>query len=66
MADTRIIAPGTPIYRLVYGDGSTGGWTARRADTEMQIKAVRRVGLSVVAILVAKMRREELEEIAHG
>lgn len=66
MNDPRIIAPGTPIFGLVYGDGSTGGWTASRPDTAMQIGPVRSVGLQVIGILVAKMRTKELEEMSHG
>jgi hypothetical protein len=66
MADVRILAPGTPIYGLVYRDGSTGGWTASRGDTEMQIEAVTRVGLQVIGLLVARMRSVDLEEVPHG
>lgn len=60
---THIIAPGTPIFGLVYSDGSTGGWTASWPDTAMQIGPVRSLGLQVIGILVAKMRAEELEEV---
>jgi hypothetical protein len=64
MRGPRIIAAGTPIYGLVYGEGSTGGWTASRPDTAMQIGPVRSVGLQVIGILVAKMRAKVLEEVA--
>jgi hypothetical protein len=63
MNASRIIALGTPIFGLVYGDGSTGGWTASRHDTAMKIGPVRSVGLQVIGILVAKMRADELEEM---
>ena len=65
MTGPRILAPGTPIYGLVFGDGSAGCWTASRADTEIQIEPCRTVGLTVIGILAAKMRSEELEEVPH-
>lgn len=58
----RAIEPGTPIFGLVYGDGSTGGWTSDREKTAAMIGDCRAVGLKVVGLLIAKMRNEILVE----
>jgi hypothetical protein len=56
-----LLPPGTPIYGLIYGDGSTGGWTHERRQTSAQIEGVREFGLDVIGLLVARLKDEPVE-----
>jgi len=62
---SRPIAPGTPIFGVVFRDGTTGAWTSVRSETLRMGRECSAIGIAVVGILVARMKSEELIEKVH-
>lgn len=59
--EPTLLPPGTPIYGMIFGDGTTGGWTHERGLTSGQIDGVREIGLTVIGLLVARLKDEPVE-----